>query len=85
MEEIIEARAYLETVQALGNEWRISHPLTGGSTMNLGEMLSLSEDAVRQGNPNQAREIALLVSAYSLLAISQSRSNRSVTPRYFQN
>ena len=85
MAEIVEARDYLETVRALGNEWRISHPLTGGRPMSLGEMLVLSEKAESQGDSNQARQIALLVSAYSQLAVSQSRNNRYVTPRYLQN
>ena len=83
--EIVEARGYLETAQYLGNEWRVSHPLTGGSAMGLGDMLALSEDAADRGDQDRAREIALLVSAYSRLAISQSRSNSYVRPRYPQN
>ena len=85
LEEIVEARGYLETIQSLGNEWRVSHPLTGGSAMSLGDMLALSENAEDRGDLDQAREIALLVSVYSRLAIAQSRINRYAQPEYPQN
>ena len=83
--EIIEARSYLETAQSMNNEWRVAHPLTGNNAMGLGDMLALSEKAETEGELDRAREIALLVSTYSRLAITQSRSNHNARPSYPRN
>ena len=85
LDEIIEARSYMETAQSLDNEWRVAHPLTGNGTIRLEDLLELSEKAEAEGNPGKAREIALLVSTYSRLAIAQSRRNLNARPSYPRN
>ena len=81
-ETIIQAEQDLKSVARSGAVWRLVDKATGAGAIGINKLLKLAKKALDEGQDDEARRVATLMSWAAQLGISQANAQKQAKPFY---